>query len=346
MSKTSPFAVELMVAANQQILDCKSSGLAPCRWRGALCALAVQEAAEPEKGVYPGRAGMDRYLTPVDRPPLSSAASVVQKSVDCVASLCHDDRQPRFPVRSPQLRRGSKNVVSSYHCGENSLTGTQPLVTNLYQVPMAVGMDPVTGLYYERARNYSPSLGSVSRQKPKSGLSAGAAHREISQDPAGYINGANTYRNAKRPLPCQSCLVIERQAPSPAEPVDLTLFRATPPPFLESQGQLRSRFLTKSAGPSPGQFGHYHVRRPIFNPTHAKQADYPRAPENALHFSAILAHTHHILLYFQFKYPYVVIGTPFAMSCILGYRKIPARLEKVNLCRQQFRISGTQLSTP
>ena len=247
-----------MVAANQQILDCKSSGLAPCRWRGALCALAVQEAAEPEKGVYPGRAGMDRYLTPVGRPPLSSAASVVQKSVDCVASLCHDDRQPRFPVRSPQLRRGSKNVVSSYHCGENSLTGTQPLVTNLYQVPMAVGMDPVTGLYYERARNYSPSLGSVSRQKPKSGLSAGAAHREISQDPAGYINGANTYRNAKRPLPCQPCLVIERQPP----------FRGTADvagagntcAWLHHRNRMNDVLISSSVPPPPGTRPHSMLR--------------------------------------------------------------------------------------
>ena len=36
---------------------------------------------------------------------------------------------------------------------------------------------PVTGLYYERARWYSPSLGTW-----------------ISQDPAGFVNGANTYQ--------------------------------------------------------------------------------------------------------------------------------------------------------
>ena len=55
--------------------------------------------------------------------------------------------------------------------------GTQPLVNNLYQVPMASGMDSVAGLYYERNRNHPPSLGSVSRQ-----------------DPLQYINGANTYQ--------------------------------------------------------------------------------------------------------------------------------------------------------
>ena len=72
--------------------------------------------------------------------------------------------------------------------------GTQRLVNNLYQVPMAVGMDSITGPYYARNHNNSPSLGSVSRQEPKSRLSAGVAHREISQGPAGYINGANTYQ--------------------------------------------------------------------------------------------------------------------------------------------------------
>jgi RHS repeat-associated protein len=38
-------------------------------------------------------------------------------------------------------------------------------------------LDPVKGLYYARNRNYDPSLG-----------------RWINQDPAGYINGANTYQ--------------------------------------------------------------------------------------------------------------------------------------------------------
>ncbi len=42
--------------------------------------------------------------------------------------------------------------------------------------PLAAS-DPVTGLYYERARWYSPSLGTW-----------------ISQDPLQYINGANTYQ--------------------------------------------------------------------------------------------------------------------------------------------------------
>ena len=53
-------------------------------------------------------------------------------------------------------------------------TGTQPLVNNLYQ---GMALDAVTGLYYERARDYSPSLG-----------------RWKEQDPAQFINGANTYQ--------------------------------------------------------------------------------------------------------------------------------------------------------
>ena len=52
--------------------------------------------------------------------------------------------------------------------------GTQPLVDDLYQ---GMTLDAVTGLYYERFRNYSPSLGTL-----------------ISQDPAQYINGASTYQ--------------------------------------------------------------------------------------------------------------------------------------------------------
>ena len=52
--------------------------------------------------------------------------------------------------------------------------GTQPTVNNLYQ---GMTLDAVTGLYDERFRNYSPSLG-----------------RWISQDPLQYINGANTYQ--------------------------------------------------------------------------------------------------------------------------------------------------------
>ncbi len=55
-----------------------------------------------------------------------------------------------------------------------STTGETPLASNLYQ---GMTLDPVTGLYYARNRNYSPSLG-----------------RWINQDPAGYINGANTYQ--------------------------------------------------------------------------------------------------------------------------------------------------------
>ena len=52
--------------------------------------------------------------------------------------------------------------------------GSTPIVNNLYQ---GMTLDQVTGLYYARNRNYSPTLG-----------------RWINQDPAGYVNGANTYQ--------------------------------------------------------------------------------------------------------------------------------------------------------
>ncbi|MGC8560722.1 MAG: RHS repeat-associated core domain-containing protein [Phycisphaerae bacterium] len=57
---------------------------------------------------------------------------------------------------------------------ETSRRRTQPLVDNLYQ---GMTLDAVTGLYDDRARDYSPSLG-----------------RWTEQDPAQYINGANTYQ--------------------------------------------------------------------------------------------------------------------------------------------------------
>jgi RHS repeat-associated protein len=55
-------------------------------------------------------------------------------------------------------------------------SGTQPLVNNLYQ---GMTLDGVTGLYYARNRNYSPTLGVW-----------------ISQDPLQYVNGASTYQFA------------------------------------------------------------------------------------------------------------------------------------------------------
>jgi RHS repeat-associated protein len=81
---------------------------------------------------------------------------------------------------------GTWNVVQRYvYDGYGNITilntdwsatpsGTQPVVNSLYQ---GMQYDPITGLYYGRARWYSTSLG-----------------RWISQDPAGYVNGANAYQ--------------------------------------------------------------------------------------------------------------------------------------------------------
>ncbi len=76
------------------------------------------------------------------------------------AGTCTDSRVHRnADNRAPATRN---------HCR------TQPLVNNLYQ---GMALDAVTGLYYERERDYSPSLG-----------------RWMEQDPAQFINGANTYQ--------------------------------------------------------------------------------------------------------------------------------------------------------
>ncbi len=62
----------------------------------------------------------------------------------------------------------------SMPCSGASRRRAHPLVNNLYQ---GMTLDAVTGLYYERNRDYSPSLG-----------------RWMEQDPAQFINGANTYQ--------------------------------------------------------------------------------------------------------------------------------------------------------
>ena len=58
--------------------------------------------------------------------------------------------------------------------GDWSPVSAQPLADNLYQ---GVLQDAATWLYYERARWYSPNLGTW-----------------ISRAPLQYINGANTYQ--------------------------------------------------------------------------------------------------------------------------------------------------------
>ena len=65
-------------------------------------------------------------------------------------------------------------TITVLNAGWSTASSQQPTVDNLYQ---GMTLDPVTGLYYARNRNYDPSLG-----------------RWINQDPAGYINGANTYQ--------------------------------------------------------------------------------------------------------------------------------------------------------
>lgn len=89
--------------------------------------------------------------------------------------------------------------------------GTPPGISNLYQ---GMTLDPVTGLYYARNRNYSPSLG-----------------RWINQDPAGFINGANTYQfvmsnpvNAVDPWGLENHHIIPRAIWSPGSRSDPITF--------------------------------------------------------------------------------------------------------------------------
>ncbi len=70
--------------------------------------------------------------------------------------------------------RGSRLYSGDSRNRRAVCAGTVPMVNNLYQ---GMPLDPATGLYYERARWYSPSLGTW-----------------ISQDPAQYVNGADTYQ--------------------------------------------------------------------------------------------------------------------------------------------------------
>ena len=77
------------------------------------------------------------------------------------AGICTDSRVHR---------RNAENRVPA----TRNRCRTQPLVNNLYQ---GMTLDAMTGLYYERNRDYSPSLG-----------------RWMEQDPAQFINGANMYQ--------------------------------------------------------------------------------------------------------------------------------------------------------
>ena len=98
----------------------------------------------------------------------------------------HDANWDTTAVVGYDATSGTWNVVQRYvYSPYGTLTilnadfstpaaGTQPMTDYLYQ---GMSLDPVTGLYYERNRNYSPSLGVWT-----------------SQDPLQYINGANTYQ--------------------------------------------------------------------------------------------------------------------------------------------------------
>ena len=86
----------------------------------------------------------------------------------CTGEECGGDTGTRPDSRVRHRNAENRAPVTRNHCL------TQPLVNNLYQ---GMTLDAVTGLYYERNRDYSPTLG-----------------RWMEQDPAQFINGANTYQ--------------------------------------------------------------------------------------------------------------------------------------------------------
>ena len=203
-----------MVALNEIILATRTDSKR--RHRGSSVSSVFQKSAQSAQSV-------DRFLfAPPKNPPRYSVASVVKESVNTVVSLCRGGKNRLFI-----FHRAPHRAVSV--CSENSVaisvnriyflqdanwnptsimefnsststwdvvqryvyspygnitilnadwsatpTGTIPDVLNLYQ---GMQYDRVTGLYYDHARNYSTTLGTWT-----------------SQDPAGYINGANTYQ--------------------------------------------------------------------------------------------------------------------------------------------------------
>ncbi len=91
------------------------------------------------------------------------------------AICCARGRSNRFSQRNYLCSTPEIFFAPSTLRGETLLpTGTQPISNYLYQ---GMTLDAITGLYYARNRNYSPTLGVW-----------------ISQDPLQYVNGANTYQ--------------------------------------------------------------------------------------------------------------------------------------------------------
>ena len=158
-----------MVAVNEKTLNRKPGRIASRR-RRSLCRSVISVAGRSVDCVAPTCRRGDFPLSVA----AFSSPQICHKTHFTHHSLFHSLIERSATLRSPPLPRGSKNFVSSWLCGEKSASGTQPLVHNPYQ---GMTLDSVTGLYYERNRNYSPSLGTW-----------------ISQDPMQYINGANTYQ--------------------------------------------------------------------------------------------------------------------------------------------------------
>ena len=93
---------------------------------------------------------------------------------DTTAVVGYDSTTQTWNVVQRYVYDGYGNITILNADWSAAPTGTQPMVNSLYQ---GMQYDPMTRLYYGRARWYSPSLG-----------------RWISQDPAQYVDGANLYQ--------------------------------------------------------------------------------------------------------------------------------------------------------
>ena len=129
------------------------------RKRAGVCAITVGGWRGVPPGVNPGAPARDSFCRNISQLPSRDANLVTTQTWGVTQRY----------IYSPY---GSLIVLNADFSTPPS--GTQPISDYLYQ---GMTLDAVTGLYYARNRNYSPSLGVW-----------------VSQDPAVYINGANTYQ--------------------------------------------------------------------------------------------------------------------------------------------------------
>ena len=147
-----------------------------------LCDLCISAiSAESEKGVYPGRAGMDRFPNPARRPPFSSASSVVnptdhgsmttEKKAIGISERLFIDHYPLVIERTADAHGSTRLVTDAtgkvvqgvnYDAFGNALgfNAATALTTYLY-VSMPFGT--ASGNYYDHARYFNTGTGSFTQ---------------------------------------------------------------------------------------------------------------------------------------------------------------------------------------